>query len=157
MQPKHLEHLIKNMKWNFQQGNEGKGVWSNIYKPSTEGLCILPAQHILFQCLMTPQSLVMPELFFVCTRRKITTSFTTTIYTVTAPQAIIFFTDRHFVDQVTISVWQTRKDSERVLILAELCKSAGMKLILITVFAIIDLPSHHLWPQTEFCKTMGQF
>ena len=156
MQSKHLEHLIMNMKWNFQQGNEWKGVWCDIYKPSTEGLCILPAQHILFQCLMTPQSLVMPELFFVCTRRKITTSFTTTIYTVTAPQAIIFFTDRHFVDQVTISVWQTRKDSERVLILAELCKSAGMKLILINVFAF-DLPSHHLWPQIEFCKTVGQF
>ena len=95
-----------------------------MYKPSTEGLCILLAQHIFFQCLMTPQNLVMPELFFVCTRRNITTSFTTTIYTVTAPlyfqhyniirtgMEIIFFTDRHFVEQVTISVRQTRKDSE---------------------------------------------
>ena len=146
------------MKWNFQQGNEWKGVWSDIYKPSTEGLCILPAQHILFQCLMTPQSLVMPELFFVCTRRKITTSFTTTIYTVTAPQAIIFFTDRLRILLIR-SLFQSDKPEKtvnRVLILAELCKSAGMKLILINVFAF-DLPSHHLWPQIEFCKTVGQF
>ena len=63
-----------------------------MYKPSTEGLCILQTQHILSQCLMTPLSLVMSELF-----SYLSASFTTTIYTVTAPQIFPALPDNLFL------------------------------------------------------------